>query len=73
MELLIEKTMSVRTAKKIADALGVDIDVVYGRSTDKEISDFDLGHAIFNGEEYTQEQLEEVKRFAKYVISRGTL
>ncbi len=64
---------------KIADALSVDVawlmgyDVPMTKSSPKgAISDEELKFALFGGEaEITDEQLEEVKRFAKFVKEKN--
>ena len=61
------KTITKKTAQKFADCLGVTIDDIYG--TSRTFSDDDLKFALFGGEA-TDEQLEEVKRFAKFIQSR---
>lgn len=56
---------------QIADFLGVSVDYLLGReSAAKNISKEDLKALLFEGEEdITDEMLEEVKRYAKYVVS----
>ena len=67
------KIISMVTAQKFADCLGVSLDVIYGWAQET-ISNDDLKFALFDGDEsITDAQLEEVKRFAQYVKSRGTL
>ena len=61
------KTLSPRTAEKFASVLGVSVDEVFG--TERTFSDEDLKQALFEYEA-TDEMLEEVKRFAKFVESR---
>lgn len=66
------KNLSNRTAEKFANLLGVSVDAVLGR--ENMVSDEQLKAALFNGsEDVTDEMLEEVKRFAEYVKSRGTV
>ena len=73
-------TPSVDKVQKVAEYFGVSIDYLMGREDDGEnysrpkISDEDLKFAIFNGgnREITDEMLDEVRRYAKYIKYRET-
>ena len=60
---------------QIADAIGVSVDYLLGKSDEKEkspsVSDEDLKFALFGGDkEIPDEVLDEVKRFAAYAKER---
>lgn len=62
------------TLELIADYFNVPMDSLFGKKSNKTnyISDDVLKFALFGGDkEITDEQLEEVKRFAKFVKERG--
>ena len=52
---------NVQTIKKIAEALNTSADEVLGIEEPRTIA------AHFDGEEYTEEQLERIKAFAKFI------
>lgn len=62
--------------KKIAARFGVSVEYLLGEEEQKdltpkgEVSDEDIKFALFEGAPVTDEQFEEVKRFAKYVRDR---
>lgn len=61
--------------KKIADYFGVTVDYLCGGNksdpaTNGEVTDDDIKFALFGGAPVTDEQYEEVKRFARYVRDR---
>lgn len=56
---------SVQTIKKISDVLNVSADELLGM-TDQPTTIA----AHFDGDEYTEEELEEIRRFAEFVKSR---
>ena len=68
--------LSVKTAEKLCNTLGVTMDELYGISREEterpEVRDEDIIFALFGGdsEEITDEMFEEVKRFAQYVKAR---
>lgn len=62
------------TLEIIADFFNVPIDSLFGKCSnpDKYISDDTLKFALFDGDkDITDEQLAEVKRFAKFIKERG--
>ncbi len=62
------------TLELIADYFNVPMDSLFGKKSNETtyISDDVLKFALFGGDtEITDEQLEEVKRFAKFVKERG--
>ena len=74
-------TMKYENLKKIADALNMTPDEIVDYDVSKEGSvspmPTEIGHsnlqtfaAHFDGDEYTDEELEEIKRFAEYIKSR---
>ncbi len=71
------KDISKPNAQKLAAALGVSLDAVYGNEgadtlpKDRSVSDEDIKFALFGGDgEITDEMYEEVRRFAAYVKQR---
>lgn len=66
------KNLSRATAEKLADALGITVDELYGVQTEeKEITTSQLKFALFNGDkEITDDMLNEVLRFAEFVKQR---
>ena len=71
------KDISKPNAQKLASALGITLDVVYGyektdtRPESRPVSDEDIKFALFGGDgEITDEMYEEVRRFAAYVKQR---
>ncbi len=58
------KKMDIDVLLNIADVLGVDAD--YFRDTEKPVT---LA-AHFDGNEFTEEELDEIRNFAEYVKSR---
>ena len=72
-----KKTITTGTAQKIADYFGVSVDYLLGNTDQKEkapikkdegFTDEDLKFALFDApEEITDDIMDEVKRFAKYV------
>ena len=59
------------TLKQLAHYFNVSIDVLLGESAPVTVSDADIKFALFGGDkEITDEQFEEVKRFAQYVKER---
>lgn len=66
-----QRTPSVAAAQKLADYFNITLDELY------DIDDIDnipestnTLAAHFDGDEYTDEELEEIKRFAEYIKSR---
>jgi len=53
--------------QKIADYFGVTLDYLYGRDEQKE-TDAIVAH--FGGDEYTEDELEEIRQFAEFVKNR---
>lgn len=69
-------TPSGETLAKVAAYFGVSADYLLEKEEDllakgSEISDDDIKFALFEGAKVTDEQFEEVKRFARYVRDRG--
>lgn len=57
---------------QMAEYLNVSVEQLTGKTivNKKEITDEDIKHILFEGEEnITDDMLEEVKRYAKYVVS----
>lgn len=71
---LIEKDQrdpSTKTLALLADALGTTSANLLGDAEAMTISDDDIKFALFDGEKgITDEQFEEVKRFARYIASQ---
>lgn len=70
----------IETIKKIADALGVSIDILLSDHWEEYLPDFidkenepNTIAAHFDGEEFTPEELEEIKQFAEFVKSKRKL
>lgn len=66
-----QRTPSVAAAQKLADYFNITLDELY------DIDDIDnipestnTLAAHFDGDEYTDEELEEIKRFAEYIKSK---
>lgn len=64
------------TILRLAEELGVDRSVLEPPkekdfASKSEVTDDDIKFALFDGAHVTDEQFEEVKRFAKYVRDRG--
>jgi len=57
---------SVENIKKIADALDVSVDELFGRK-----GEIHTIAAHFDGDEFTTEELEEIKQFAAFVKNRN--
>lgn len=67
------RDISKPNAQKLAQALGVTLDTVYGNETPDapKVSDEDIKFALFGGSgEITDAMYEEVLRFAAYVKQR---
>lgn len=67
------RTPDYETLELIADYFNVPINSLFGKYTDTEtfISDDTLKFALFGGDkEITDAQLDEVKRFAKFIKER---
>lgn len=62
------QTISIRTAEKFAEVLGVPVDTVFGRDQGSVTSE-DLVFALLDGDidGFTPEMLQEVKRYAQYI------
>lgn len=62
------------TLQKVADYFGVSTDYLLEKENDPaangEVTDDDIKFALFGGAPVTDEQYEEVKRFARYVRDR---
>lgn len=56
---------NVQTIKRIADVLGVSADELLGIDTDNATL-----AAHFDGEEYTKEELDEIRQFAEFVKNK---
>ncbi len=65
--------INVATAQKIADYFSVSVDRVLGKEKaptqtgERQVTDDDIKFALFGGKPVTDDQFEEVKRFARYV------
>ena len=59
------------TLESIADYFNVDIDYLLGRTnkTTKIIEPYTMA-AHFNGDEYTEEELDEIRQFAEFVKAK---
>lgn len=58
--------------QKVADYFDVSVDFLLGRDTGASVTDDDIKFALFGGDsEITNEQFEEVKRFAQFVKERN--
>lgn len=71
----LKKRPSAETIGKFAKALGVSASVLMGEEEAPDpsvVSDEDVKFALFGGDaaRITDEQFEEVKRFAKYIAQR---
>lgn len=66
-----EREPGFETLELIADYFNVDIDYLLGRTdkTTKIISPNTLA-AHFDGDEYTEDELDEIKRFAEFVKAK---
>lgn len=68
------RDISKPNAQKLATALGVSLDAVYGNEktdTASRVSDEDIKFALFGGDgEITDAMYEEVRRFAAFVKQR---
>lgn len=66
-----QRTPSVSAAQKLADYFNITLDELYDidNSGDMLKSPITLA-AHFNGDEYTEEELEEIKQFAEFVKSK---
>lgn len=63
--------LSMTNAQKLATALGISLDAVYGQGDPRRVSDEDIKFALFGGDgPITDEMYEEVRRFAAYVKER---
>lgn len=58
---------NVQNIKKIADILDVSADELLGTS---DSVDTEILAAHFNGDEYTEEELDEIRAFAEFVRSK---
>ena len=69
---------NIQTIRKIADVLDVSIEYLMNGYVDYELQDkiiklfsgYGTIAAHFDGEEYTEEELEEIKQFAEFVKSK---
>ena len=69
------RTPDYETLELIADFFNVPLDSLFGKHKEQKsfISDDTLKFALFGGDkEITDAQLEEVKRFAKYIKERDS-
>ena len=58
--------------QKVADYFGVSVDYLLGRDSNATVTDYDIKFALFGGDgEITDEQYDEVKRFAQFVKERN--
>ncbi len=58
--------------QKVADYFGVSVDYLLGRDSNATVTDDDIKFALFGGDgEITDEQYDEVKRFAQFVKERN--
>ena len=67
------KEISMPNAQKLATAMGVSLDEVYGRSSGetRQVTDEDIKFALFGGDgEITDAMYQEVRQFAAYVKQR---
>lgn len=66
-----ERQPNFETLELIADFFNVDIDYLLGRTykTTKIINPHTIA-AHFDGDEYTKEELEEIKKFAEFVKTK---
>lgn len=67
------KELSMPNAQKLAAAMGVSLDTVYGRDGGdaRQITDEDIKFALFGGDgEITDAMYQEVRQFAAYVKQR---
>lgn len=69
-----KKTLNAETIAKIAAYLGVPVETLLtGSAPVREVTDEELKFALFGGGSVTDEQFEEVKRFARFVKERDAL
>lgn len=64
-----KKTLNAETAAKIAAYLDVPVETLMTGQT-RAATDEELKFALFGGGDVTDEQFEEVKRFARYIQER---
>ncbi|WP_330948869.1 helix-turn-helix domain-containing protein [Virgibacillus sp. MG-45] len=62
-----KKTPNGASLKKVADYFNVSVDYLLGRTDKKYLEDTDTIAAHHDGEEWTEEELEEIKRFKEFV------
>lgn len=68
----LSKSLSLKTAQKLATALGVSVDAVYGRTS--AISDSDIKAAFWGGEhDLTPQEIDELWNETKDYIEYATL
>ncbi len=68
-----QRTPSVAAAQKLADYFNITLDELYDIDNIDNIPEStNTLAAHFDGDEYTDEELEEIKRFAEYVKSKRT-
>lgn len=60
---------SIDKVKKVADYFNVSVDFLLGRTDEKKLpeQDIDTIAAHHDGEEWTEEELEEIERFKEFV------
>lgn len=67
-------TPNAETVRQLAQVLNCSMsDLLDGEITEPKVTDDDIKFALFGGDaaEITEEQFEEVKRFAKFVAERN--
>lgn len=65
-----KRNPKLATLQKIADALEVSVSDLLSSSCTQESKQPTTLAAHFDGEEYTEEEMEEIKQFAKFVKSK---
>lgn len=67
------KTLSMKTLQKIADYLELSVDDLLGTSPEREKKNMTDGlkSALFGTDDIPDEMLEEVKRYAEYLLGKS--
>lgn len=61
-------TPSGEVLKKIAEYLGVSVDLLLGKELDESSTNTIAAH--FDGTEFTEEEIEEIKQFAEFLKNK---
>ena len=65
-----ERTPNFEVLEEIADFFNVDMDFLLGRTNIPNRYQAQTIAAHFDGDEYTEDELEEIKKFAEFVKQR---